>query len=57
MDDKLEENLKCKVRRKTNWMRIQSVKQVEKRSGVWKKKYIYFKTRPIHMTMHVCDAS
>ena len=30
------------------------MKQVEKRSGVWKKKYIYFKTRPIHMTMHVC---
>ena len=43
-DDKLEEDWKCKTRRKTNWKRIQSVKQVEKRSRVWKKmgkKYIF----------------
>ena len=76
-DDKLEKDWKCKARRKTNWKRIQSVKQVGKRSGVWKKmgkeyflkknrklpikiffwKKKYFKTHPIHMTMHVCDAS
>ena len=57
---------------------IKSVKQLGKRSGVWKKvgkkyfflekignfllKYFfekkkYFKTHPIHMTMHVSDAS
>ena len=37
MDDKLEEDWKCKARRKTNWKMIQSVKQVGKRSRVWKK--------------------
>ena len=43
-DDKLEKDWKCKARRKTNWKRIQSVKQVRKRSGVWKKngKGIFF---------------
>ena len=36
-DDKLEEDSKCKTRRKMNWKMIQSVKQEGKRSGVWKK--------------------
>ena len=46
LDDKLEEDWKCKARRKTDWKMIQSVKQVGKRSGVWKKvgkKYFFDK--------------
>ena len=46
MNDKLEKDWKCKTKRKTNWKRIQSVKQVGKQSGVWKKvekKYIFKK--------------
>ena len=33
----MEEDAKCKARRKTYWKMIQSVKQEGKQSGVWKK--------------------
>ena len=48
-DDKLEEDWKCKVRRKTNWKMIQSVKQEGKQNGIWKKweRNIFFEKKYI----------